>query len=140
MAPRLADYTIVALAFLSTPGCETPSRAEVAPGATPTFQAGKAFRSDGWLRIPWFELTTGTDRMVAGTVVWFDDLNDDGMRQDGEPSEPSHEGEPGVPTARWRSGELRVPPAFDMPILQARVILESGACLEHLWPVTNPDR
>jgi hypothetical protein len=73
--------------------------------------------------------------MVEGTVDWFDDLNHDGMRQDGEPSESSHEGEPGVPTARWRSGELRVPAAFTMPTLHVRVILESGAQWERTWPV-----
>jgi hypothetical protein len=135
MAQRLAAYTLVALAILSTPGCETPSRAEVAPDRSPVFHAGKAFPSDGWIRIPWFELTTGKDRMVEGTVGWFDDLNRDGRCQDSEPYEPSHEGEPGVPTAHWRSGELRVPAAFTMPTLHVRVILESGAQWERTWPV-----
>ena len=135
--------TLVTLAILSAPGCETPSRAEMAKGATPVFHAGKAFRSGGWIRIPWFELTTGKDRMVEGTVGWFDDFNRDGRRQDAEPYEPSHEGEPGVPTAHWRSGEVRVPPDFTVPTLQARVILESGAHLERIWPVqsaASPER
>jgi hypothetical protein len=143
MAPSPVACTIVALAILSAPGCESPSRAEVAPGAATFFRAGKAFHSDGWLRIPWFELTTGKDRMVEGTVGWFDDLNRDGRRQDGESYEPSHEGEPGVPTAHWRSGEVRVPPDFTVPTLQARVILESGAHLERIWPVqsaASPER
>ncbi|HIF41685.1 MAG: hypothetical protein CMJ98_02180 [Planctomycetes bacterium] len=128
-------HGLIALVILVAAGCESPYSADVAPDATSVFHAGKAFRSDGWLRIPWFELTTGTDRMVEGTVDWFDDLNHDGMRQDGEPSESSHEGEPGVPTARWRSGELRVPAAFTMPTLHVRVILESGAQWERTWPV-----
>lgn len=137
MVPGSVACTLVALAILSAPGCETPSRAEVAPGAAPVFHAGKAFRSDGWIWIPWFELTTGKDRMVEGTVGWFDDFNRDGVRQEGEPYVPSHEGEPGVPTVHWRSGGLRVPPDFTVPTLQARAILESGAHLERTWPVLS---
>ncbi|MAE39336.1 MAG: hypothetical protein QGI93_06145 [Planctomycetota bacterium] len=140
MVLRSVLCALVVAAILSVSGCETPSRAEVAPGAAPVFHAGKAFLSNGWLRIPWFELTTGEDRMVEGAVGWFDDLNDDGMRQRGEPYEPSHEGEPAVPAVYWRSGELRVPSDFTLPTLQAWVILESGACLERIWSVTGPDR
>ena len=142
MPARPVVGTLAALALLCVLGCEGPSRAQVAPGTGLAFHTGKAFRSDGWTRIPWFELTTGEDRLMEGTVGWFDDRNGDGIHQNGEPYEPSHAAEPGVHTRLWRSGELRVPASFRMPTLLARVTLESGAQLERTCPVrlaSDPD-
>jgi hypothetical protein len=137
MVSKPVACTLVVLAILNASGCETPCRTAAALDPTPCLRAGKAFRSDGMTRIPWFELTTGEDRMVEGAVGWFDDLNNDGVRQESEPYVLCHEGEPGVSTARWRSGELGVPPTFARPTLQARAILESGEHLECTWPVLS---